>query len=179
MIHIRFAKSAIEQEEGMNHLWLHIALPGGVQNARLQLILPAGLHRSPNLNGAVEDSSGRIWIDDTQSVTDLYVEIFTREPVPCGEYSLAVELSYTGRDGTGTNVKQVIPLKVVSEEESVEIHTDEEVVRRIKELQLPQDKSELNEYNEYTPAKLIRLDSNAMSEWEKKYRVEGAKIESI
>lgn len=97
MIHIRFAKSAIEQEEGMNHLWLHIALPGGVQNARLQLILPAGLHRSPNLNGAVEDSSGRIWINDTQSVTDLYVEIFTREPVPCGEYSLAVELSYTDR----------------------------------------------------------------------------------
>lgn len=37
----------------------------------------------------------------------------------------------------------------------------------------------MNEYNEYTPAKLIRLDSNTMSEWEKKYRVEGAKIESI
>ncbi|MFD1907514.1 hypothetical protein ACFSQ7_31510 [Paenibacillus rhizoplanae] len=66
----------------MIHLWLQIAPPGGVQNARLQLILPAGLHRSPNLNGAVEDSSGRIWIDDTQSVTDLYVEIFTRGAGP-------------------------------------------------------------------------------------------------
>ncbi|MEK4516828.1 hypothetical protein NSS64_16190 [Paenibacillus sp. FSL H8-0122] len=179
MIHIRFAKSAMENEEGMNHLWLQIAPPGGVQNVRLQLILPAGLHRFPNLNGTVEDSSGRMWINDTQSVTDLYVEIFTREPVPCGEYSLAVELSYTDRDGTGTSVKQVIPLKVVSEEESEEIRTNEEVVRRIKELHLTPGSSEPAHCNEYTPAKLIRLDSNAMSEWEKKYRVEGAKIESI
>lgn len=69
----------------------------------------------------------------------------------------------------------MIPLKVVSEEESAEIRTDDEVVRRIKALQgVGSSNSELRQYNEYTPAKLIRLDSSQVSEWEKKYRVEGA-----
>ncbi|MEK4852927.1 hypothetical protein NST04_23950 [Paenibacillus sp. FSL H7-0756] len=173
MIQMRFAKSAIEHEEGMNHLWIQLALPCPVQNARLQFILPAGLHRSPDLSGTVEDGSGRLRINEMLAVTDLYFEIFTLEPIPCGEYTINVELSYTGGDGTLTNVKQEIPLMVVSEEESAAIRTDEEVVRRIKELRGICGSNELRQYNEYTPAKLIRLDSSAMSEWEKKYRVEG------
>ncbi|ETT48475.1 MULTISPECIES: hypothetical protein [unclassified Paenibacillus] len=176
MIQVRPAKSALENEEGMNHLWLQIVPPGVAQNISLQLILPAGLHRSPNLNGAVEDSSGRIWINHTQSVTDLYIEIFTREPIPCGEYSLAAELSYTYDNGVFTTEREDIPLLVVSEEEAAQIRTDEEVVRRIKELRFLPDGGGANSSTsiEYTPAKLIRLDSSHISEWEKKYRVEGA-----
>lgn len=176
MIQVLLAKSALENEEGMNHLWLQIVPPGVAQNISLQLILPAGIHRSPNLNGAVEDSSGRIWINDTQSVTDLYIEIFTRDPIPCGEYSLAAELSYTDDNGVFTTEREDIPLLVVSEEEAAQIRTDEEVVRRIKELRFLPDGGAANSSTsiEYTPAKLIRLDSSYISEWEKKYRVEGA-----
>ncbi|WP_339224352.1 hypothetical protein [Paenibacillus sp. FSL H8-0332] len=175
MIQVRYAKSAMENEEGMNHLWIQMAPPGPVQNARLQLLLPPGLHRSHNLSGVDEDSSGVISIGNALTVTDVFIEIFTLEPIPCGDHTIQVELSYTGADGTVTHVKQETLLKVVSEEESAEIRTDDEVVRRIKALQgVGSSNSELRQYNEYTPAKLIRLDSSQVSEWEKKYRVEGA-----
>lgn len=58
MIQVRYAKSAIENEEGMNHLWLQITPLGSVQNARVQITLPAGLHRMRNLNGTDEDNAG-------------------------------------------------------------------------------------------------------------------------
>ena len=179
MIRMRFAKSAMEHEEGMNHLWLQIVPPGAAQNVRLQLILPAGLHRSPDLSGAVEDGNGRIRINEVLAVTDLYIEIFTREPIPCGKYRLAAELSYTDGNGVFTTVREDIPLLLVSEEEAAEIRTDEEVVRRIKELRFVPDSGGLNSSNEYTPAKLIRIDSSHVSEWEKKYRVEGTRMEGI
>lgn len=92
------------------------------------------------------------------------------------EYSLAAELSYTDNNGVFTTVREDIPLPVLSEEEAAEIRTDEEVVRRIKALRFLTDGGGANSSTsiEYTPAKLIRIDSSHVSEWEKKYRVEGA-----
>lgn len=174
MIQVRYAKSAIENEEGMNHLWLQIAPLGSVQNTRVQITLPAGLHRTRNLNGAVEDNTGVISVLEPLAATDLFIEIFTLEPIPCGMHYITVELSYRDSVGSGTSIRQEIPLIVVPEEESGDIDTDEEVVRRIKELQLLPGSGGVEEYNEYPPVKLIRIDSSAVSEWEKKYRVEGA-----
>ncbi|KHL92035.1 hypothetical protein QW71_31570 [Paenibacillus sp. IHB B 3415] len=174
MIQVRYAKSAIENAEGMNHLWLQIAPLGSVQNARVQITLPAGLHRVCNLNGADEDNAGVISVLEPLVVTDLFIEIFTLEPIPCGMHYITVELSYKDYVGSGTSIRQEIPLIVVPEEKSGDIDTDEEVVRRIKELQLLPGSGEMNEDNEYPPVKLIRIDSSNVSEWEKKYRVEGA-----
>lgn len=174
MIQVRYAKSAIENEEGMNHLWLQIAPLGSVQNTRVQIILPAGFHRTRNLNGADEDNAGVISVLEPLAATDLFLEIFTLEPIPCGMHYITVELSYKDSVGSVTSIRQEIPLIVVSEEESGDIDTDEEVVRRIKELQLLPGSGGMKEDNEYPPVKLIRIDSSPVSEWEKKYRVEGA-----
>lgn len=173
MIQVRYAKSAIENEEGMNHLWIQLAPLGPVQNICVRISLPPGLHRTRNLNDALEDSSGVISVLEPLAATELFFEIFTLEAIPCGQHSITVELSYQERAGSVTRISQLIPLMVVSEEDSGDIRTDEEVVRRIKELQLPPSGGEPKEYIEYTPAKLIRIDSSHMSEWEKKYRVEG------
>lgn len=174
MIQVRYAKSAIENEEGMNHLWLQITPLGSVQNARVQITLPAGLHRMRNLNGTDEDNAGVISVLDPLAVADLFLEIFTLEPIPCGMHYITVELSYKDCVGSVTSIRQEIPLIVVPEEESGDIDTDEEVVRRIKELQLLPGSGGMKEDNEFLPVKLIRMDSSTVSEWEKKYRVEGA-----
>jgi hypothetical protein len=174
MIQVRYAKSAIENEEGMNHLWLQIAALGSVQNVRVQITLPAGFHRMRNLNGADEDNAGVISVLEPLAATDLFLEIFTLEPIPCGMHYITIELSYKDCGGSGTSIRQTVPLRVVSDEESGDIHTDEEVVRRIKELHLLAGSGEMNGYTEYPPVKLIRIDSSTVSEWEKKYRVEGA-----
>lgn len=174
MMQVRYAKSAIENEEGMNHLWIQIAPLGSVQNIRVQIALPAGLHRTRNLNDAPEDSAGVISVLEPLAATDLFIEIFTREPIPCGMHYITVELSYKDGAGSVISIRQTIPLRVVSDEESGAIHTDEEVVRRIKELHLLPGSGEMNGNTGYPPAKLIRIDSSHVSEWEKKYRVDGA-----
>lgn len=173
MIQVRYAKSAMEQEEGMNHLWIQPNPPESAERMRVRIVLPPGLHRSRNLNMLEEDSSGEVMIPEPASAADLFIEVFTREPVACGEYRITVEMCYYEKSGAATVIKQIYPLKVVSEEEADDIQTDGEVVRRIKELQLPAGEGEPKEFIEYTQAKLIRLDSRQVSEWEKQYRVEG------
>lgn len=174
MIQIRFAKSLLENEEGINVLWIQLAPLPLARNACVQLHLPPGIHRSRNLNDMEEDSSGILSIPEPQAPADLFIEIYTREPIACGIYSLAVEVTYTDEAGAATSMKHGIPLKVVSEEEAAELVTDPEVVRRVKELQRRADTLAPDTYIEYPPAKLIRLDAGQVSEWEKKYRVDGA-----
>lgn len=173
MIQIRLAKSALENEEGINVLWIQLAPLSQARKACVQLYLPPGIHCSRNLNDMEEDSSGIISIPEPQAAADLFIEVFTREPIVCGMYSLAVEVTYTDEAGTATSVKHGIPLKVVSEEEAAELVTDPEVVRRVKGLQRRAGTFTPEPYIEYPPAKLIRLDASQVSEWEKKYRVDG------
>lgn len=174
MIQVRYAKSLLENEEGINHLWIQLAPLPHARKACMQLHLPPGIHRSRNLSDVEEDSSGILSIPEPQVPADLFIEIFTREPIACGIYSIAVEVTYMDEAGTATSVKHGIPLKVVSEEAAAELVTDPEVVRRVKELQRRPDTFTPEPYIAYPPAKLIRLDASHVSEWEKKYRVEGA-----
>lgn len=177
MMQVHLAKSALENEEGINVLWIQLAPLPQARKASVQLHLPPGIHRSRNLNDMEEDSGGILSIPEPQAAADLFIEIFTREPIACGVYGLAVEVTYTDQAGTATSVKHGIQLKVVSEEEAAELVADPEVVRRVKELQRRADTLTPESYIEYPPAKLIRLDAGQVSEWEKKYRVDGA-IES-
>lgn len=173
MIQVRLAKTLLENEEGINVLWIQLSPLRQSRKACVQLHLPPGIHRSRNLNDMEEDSSGIVSIPDPQAPADLFIEIFTRESIACGMYNLAVEVTYTDEAGLATSVKQGIPLKVVSDEEAPELVTDPEVVRRVKELQRRSDSLTTEPYTAYPPAKLIRLDGGHVSEWEKKYRVEG------
>lgn len=174
MIQVRLAKSLLENEEGINVLWIQLAPLPQARKACVQLHLPPGIHRSRNLNDMEEDSGGILSISEPQAPADLFIEIFTREPIACGMYSITVEVTYTDEAGTVTSVKHGIPLKVVSDDEAAELVTDPEVVRRVKELKRRADTFTPEPYIEYPPAKLIRLDASQVSEWEKKYRVDGA-----
>jgi hypothetical protein len=172
MIKVRHAKTALENEEGMNHLWIQIAPIGQVENVRIQISLPIGIHRNRSLNSVDEDITGEISILNPRVANEVFIEIFTREPVTCGEKTINVALCYTDEVGRCTRVEYFVPLMVVSEEQIDSINTDEEVVEKIKELRLQFEKNNVQEYNEYMPMKLTRIEHH-VSEWEKKYRIEG------
>ncbi|MFC5406302.1 hypothetical protein [Cohnella soli] len=172
MIKVRHAKTAIENEEGMNHLWIQIAPIGQVENVRIQISLPIGIHRTRSVNGVDEDSTGEIFILNPRVANDVFIEIFTREPVTCEKKTINVAISYKDEVGRVTRVEHFVPLMVVSEEEIDSISTDEEVVEKIKELRQQFESSDAQEYIELTPMKIIRIEHH-ISEWEKKYRIEG------
>lgn len=93
MIKVLLAKSAIENEEGMNHLWIQLApAAGSVKNARIQVSLPSGIHRLRNLSGFDEEQTGEILIINPQVINDVVIEIFTREPITYGEKTITVAL---------------------------------------------------------------------------------------
>jgi len=173
MIKVLYAKSAIENEEGLNHLWIHLAAVGQVENVRLQLSLPVGIHRLRNLNGFREEQTGEIVIPNPRITNDIFIEIFTRELVTCGEKSISVAFCFNDEQGRVTRIEQFIPLKIIPEEEIDAVIVDEAVVNKIKDLRQQYEDPVVEEFIEYLPPKLIRIDSSHASEWEKKYRIEG------
>ena len=60
MLNIQFAKSKMENEEGMNHLWIQVHQEDPLQTSEIQIQLPEGIYRSKNLNGLVENDQGHI-----------------------------------------------------------------------------------------------------------------------
>jgi hypothetical protein len=173
MIIVLLAKSSIENEEGMNHLWIQLAPVGPFGNARIQISLPSGIHRLRNLTGFEEEQTGEIIIHNPRIANDIVIEIFTREPVTSGEKTISVAFCYNDGNGRITRIEHFVPLKVVPEEEIDDAIIDEVVVSKIKELQLQHEASQVQEFIEYAPPKIIRIDSSQASEWEKKYRIEG------
>jgi hypothetical protein len=81
MIRVKLAKSVMENEEGMNHLWVQLSPIGEVQDAKIQIFMPTGVHRHLNLNGIREMESGEIAINDPLKEVNILIEIFTREPI--------------------------------------------------------------------------------------------------
>lgn len=174
MINVLFAKSAIENEEGMNHLWIQLPPAArSVLNTRINILLPSGIHRLRNLSQLDEEQTGEIVIPHPELIHDVILEIFTREPISCGEKTLSVAFCSTNEDGTVTRVEHFVPLHVVPEEEIDHIQINEAVVHKIKELQQQRECSGQQEFKEYTPTKIIRIDLDQVSEWEKKYRIDG------
>lgn len=174
MINVLFAKSGIENEEGMNHLWIQLTPAAqSVLNARIHVSLPSGIHRLRNLSQFDEEQTGEIVVPHPQIINDVIIEIFTREPISCGEKTLSVAFCCTNEDGTATRIEHFVPLHVVPEEEIDHIQINEAVVHKIKELQRQSECSGQQAFKEYTPTKIIRIDSGHISEWEKKYRIDG------
>jgi hypothetical protein len=171
MIKAKLAKSRMEHEEGMNHLWIQMndLDAQSLVDVRVIIILPQGVERLQNLNGYGEDSSGGIWLGDIVDAQELLIEIYTKNPVPCGNENIVIELFCK----ESKKFEYVLPLLLVTEEEMEGLVIDEEVIARLKELKAS-PKHDLKEADQLfvvmrPPMYVI---SKEMSDLEKKYRID-------
>ncbi|MNJ44768.1 hypothetical protein D3C77_398340 [compost metagenome] len=167
MLDIKLAKSKMENEEGMNHLWIHIHKDKtfGRHMSELQIRLPKGIHRSHNLSGFVENERAHIVVDALGQ--DVIIEIFTQDAIQCGEKTIVVSLLTAE-----TTVSKEISIHVVEEDEMDMVEIDEQVVERTKELSNADPP-----YDEVTnivsiPPRILEIKDNEFSYLEKKYRVD-------
>lgn len=172
MIKTRFTKSLMENEEGTNHLWIQISPLGPVKEPRVQILLPAGLHRLNNLSGYPETTTQEIELSNPLLTSNVVIELFTRDAIRSGEITIIVALSYKQSEGKLNRIEHFVPLNVVSEDEIDSLFVDEEAVHFIKELVKPQTDADKQVYD-HTQNKVLRLGPNKYAGLEKKYRIEG------
>jgi hypothetical protein len=176
-IGVRLAKSVLENEEGMNHLWVHLEPLDGVKQAVLELQLPAGIQWDGKASAYPQDTSGRVIIEQPEMPNDFLLGIYTVRAMDCGMVNLSIHVSCIDHSGMKRSKSVIVPLTIVDaegvDEETVEI--DEEVVRRVKEQALTEAASTHPDGGilDCTLPKLIRYDPHYRSELEEKYRVEG------
>lgn len=173
MISVRGAKSKLECQEGMNHLWVRLQPIGDVENARIQIILPFGLFRGRNLNNFYENEAGELIIYEPNISDDFFIEIYTREPVSCGSKTIVFILSYNDNNGDFNRMEHFVPIEIVEEDEMNDVCLDEEVITRVKELQLCHEGGNTQNLNGYSASKIIHIDPEKCSDLEKKYRIDG------
>lgn len=130
MFEIQLAKSKMENEEGMNHLWIKLVQGEQWQASEIQIQLPEGIYRSQNLNGLTENERGHIVVDAPDQ--DVLLEIYTQTAVPCGEMTIVVILHTAV-----TIMRRDITIQVVEEDEMHTAEMNEHVVERIKTLRPP------------------------------------------
>lgn len=167
MFDIKLAKSKMENEEGMNHLWVQFFQDKKVnsQKSEIQIRLPKGIYRSNNLNGFVENEREHIVID--AFTQDVIIEIFTQDAIECSEMTIVVSLLRAE-----TTLSKEISIQVVEEDEMDMVEIDEQVVERIKEL--------TNAAPPYDPGtsivsiqpRILEKRDNEFSHLEKKYRID-------
>lgn len=170
MIELKLAKSAMEHEEGLNHLWLRFvddAIAEKTDSVQVSFRLPEGVLRLHNLNGFPEDRDGAIRLEAPLRGKDIVIEMYTLDTAPCGLWDVSAVLEY--RDGVGAlrKYEQTIPMALVSEGEMQDIVVDEEVVRRVTSMR--PSSSERWEFVRIPP---MFLEHKEMSSWEKKYRID-------
>ncbi|UNK19410.1 hypothetical protein MNQ98_05090 [Paenibacillus sp. N3/727] len=168
ILEIKLAKSLMENEEGMNHLWIQILRDDKVesQKSELDIQLPNGVYRSRNLNGYVENEQEQIVLDVQDK--EVMIEIFTQDAIACGEVTISVTLF-----SRETSVCKKIPIQLVNENEMDLVKIDEQVVERIKELSntnIPSNSEETNIV--FIQPKVLETRDNEFSYLEKKYRVD-------
>lgn len=127
MVDIQLAKSKMENEEGMNHLWIKLHPEDLLQTSEIKIQLPKGIYLSKNLNGLIENEQGHIITD--ASGQDMIIEIFTQDAIPCGEMTIVVSLLTSE-----AAVHQDISIQVVPEEEMDTAEINQHVVERVKAL---------------------------------------------
>ncbi|UKS24642.1 hypothetical protein LOZ80_23860 [Paenibacillus sp. HWE-109] len=171
MLDIQLAKPVMENEEGMNHLWVQFSLTDFLKTkqAEISIQLPDGLYRSPNLNGYKENMSNQILIN-LERDKDVLIEIYTHSAINIEEAAITVELRYTNCLNNIKEILQSIPIHFVHEDESEHLTVNEQVISRLKELlsPIPQDKVEFLSVQ----SKIMEIRNNEYSYLEKKYRVD-------
>ncbi|BFH61880.1 hypothetical protein [Paenibacillus azoreducens] len=162
---IRLAKSMMEHEEGMNHLWIQISRDenAAAKPLELQIQLPDGIYRSVNLNGYAENEQKRVMLGPLD--TEVLFEIYTEEAIKCGEAAIQVTV-FSGEKV----ITQDISLQLVTEEEMDQVQIDEQVVERVKTLETNSDTCNSCDKNWLPKVRIIQ--SHELSELEKRYRVD-------
>ncbi|WP_054026400.1 hypothetical protein [Bacillus sp. FJAT-28004] len=174
MINTKFTKSVMENEEGMNHLWLQISPISHAGDVRIQITMPSGMYRLNNLSGYEESVVQEIVVPNPLIENNIIVEIFTRSRVVSGEKTIIVAITYNEKDKP-IRVEHNVPIIVVSEDEMDCLVIDEAAAAFIKEHLAQQHSDEQHEYEfiDHSQTKVVRIESNEYAEWEKKYRIEG------
>ncbi|NMF00851.1 hypothetical protein [Aneurinibacillus aneurinilyticus] len=169
MLDIKLAKSKMENEEGMNHLWIRIASfsSENLKHAQVTIRLPDNIYRLENLNGYFEDENGSILLGSVLHEQDIMIEIYTQDEVPCGESKITVSLSYRDNQDQTKEILRSIPLRLVTENEMDNVEIDEEVISRLKK----RNESHIEEKFVEFPLQ-TQYVSNELSSLEKKYRVD-------
>ncbi|AIQ62570.1 hypothetical protein PSTEL_05105 [Paenibacillus stellifer] len=167
MLDIKLAKSKMENEEGMNHLWIQLLQDEKTQpqKSEIQIRLPKGIYRSNNLNGFVENEREHIVVDAPDQ--DVIVEIFTQDAIQCGEMTIVVSLLTAE-----TTVSQEISIQIVEEDEMDRVEIDEQVVERIKELRNTAPPYDAGTDIISIRPRILEKRDNEFSYLEKKYRVD-------
>lgn len=173
MMRIRLAKPVMENEEGMNHLWIQVN--EYIADGRIQIQLPYGIYRKKNLNEYPENESGIIELDKACSGCDVLIEIYTEELVSFEACDIIVVLESRDQNNTQRRIIHSLPLTLVSEDRMNEVIMDEDVAARVKQLHNPfndgTEKDLRNDWYVVIPP-LTAAQLNDLSELEKKYRVD-------
>ncbi|HJV47299.1 MAG TPA: hypothetical protein VJ824_16400 [Bacillota bacterium] len=175
MITIRSAKSHMENEEGMNHLWIKIIPPEELtEQTCIHIDLPKGVQRLPNVNGYKENEQGWIYIDEITFQHDLLIEIYTTSSIECGDSTIFAQVVFKQQNQEDIVMDSSLCLPIVSEESMDQLVVDEEVVSLVKRKLAERSegdtvKGKERDYVVIHP-KLYEL-SIEMTELEKKYRI--------
>lgn len=176
-LEIRFAKSFLEHEEGMNHLWIRLAPLTGVKRAEVRLQLPKGIYWTGAAGEYLMGADRQIILESLQSPSELLLEIYTLQPIGCGWTELIITVSCVEESGEEREYSLPVPLMISNEEEAGLPLMDDEIVQKVKE-HYPHNTKHSNHHGnkellDCTPGRQIRYDPYYQSELEKKYRVEG------
>ncbi|MCK9859574.1 hypothetical protein [Paenibacillus sp. ATY16] len=170
-IEYRLAKSMIENEEGLNHLWIRLAEvdQSEITDIQINVGMPEGIFRLPNLNHHNEDEAGTIVLAKTD---DLMLEIYTTNPIACGDHAITVDIVFMDWQKHRCMQSASIPIRVVLADEMETVEIDNEVVNRVTQLAIKQASNELDEF-EVIGIRPNRLTlNNEYSFLEQKYRVD-------
>ncbi|WP_047154063.1 hypothetical protein [Aneurinibacillus tyrosinisolvens] len=171
MLNIRLAKSKMENEEGMNHLWvrIHPLSSQVLKHAQLTIHLPNGVYRSENLNGYFENKSACMLLGSISHELNIMIEIYTQQEIPCRKTEITVSLSYKDGQGQPKEMTSSIPLVLVSEDEMDDMKIDKEVISQLEKI----NERNADEGLVGFPLQTQYL-TNELSSLEKKYRIDCA-----
>ncbi len=174
MINLRLAKSIMEREEGMNHLWIQLSPWDSSlhDKAKLRIALPDGLFRTPNLNRYEENDSIGILLDLSKD-QDVLFELYTQSAVDCGKASIKVVLNYKDNHNNRKALSQEVSIQFVNEDEMDSLEIDEQVIERVKEIasHVASSSAPHNDLVNIRP-RIYEIRSNEYAYLEKKYRLE-------
>ncbi|KWX70115.1 hypothetical protein [Paenibacillus jilunlii] len=176
-VEFRFAKSYLEHEEGINHLWIRLPPLIGMKRAAVGMQLPVGIYWTEDAGAYPMDADGQIRLEPSNSPSELLLEIYTLQPISPGLTELIFTVSCIEGSGEEWAHSFAVPLMIVDEEEAEPPVMDHEIVRKVKGRQWHNSQHPVDQGNreplDCTPRKQIRYDPHYRSELEKQYSIEG------
>lgn len=173
-LNLRLAKSIMEREEGMNHLWIQLSpMDCSISDqAEVSIALPHGLYRMPNLNGYKEWDSNGILIHLSRD-KDILLELYTQRAVDFDEACIMVTLRFKDAENRWNKFSQMISVRFGAEEEIEKtLVLDQQVIKRVKELRNHAISEPHSDDFVIVRPRIYELTDNEYAYLEKKYRVD-------